>query len=100
MLLAGFAVFHLPAAQADAGDPGVNARQHRQQDRISQGIRSGELTPREARRLAREQRMIRREERAYRSDGVLTPGERADLQGDLNRSSRHIYNQKHDDDNR
>ncbi|GAB4166516.1 MAG: hypothetical protein Fur0039_03430 [Rhodocyclaceae bacterium] len=75
---------------------GVNARQHHQQQRIEQGWRSGELTRGEARRLEGEQRRIRREERAYRADGVLSPGERRDLNQDLNRASRHIYNEKHD----
>jgi hypothetical protein len=55
------------------------------------------LTRREARRLTREQRHIRREERRYRcNDGHLGPWERRDLRRDLNRSSRHIYRQKHD----
>ncbi|PIV75922.1 MAG: hypothetical protein COW56_02375 [Rhodocyclales bacterium CG17_big_fil_post_rev_8_21_14_2_50_68_7] len=75
---------------------GVNARQHHQQQRIEQGWRSGELTRGEARRLGGEQRMIRREERAYRTDGVLSPRERRDLNRDLNRASRHIYREKHD----
>ncbi len=101
MLLAGMATLWLSApAQASPQDPGVNARQHHQQQRIGQGIRSGELTPVEARRLEREQRHIRREERHYRADGQLSPAERADLQRDLNRSSRHIYNEKHDNQQR
>ena len=40
-------------------DPGVNARQHNQRDRIQQGVRSGELTRRETGRLAAEQRDVR-----------------------------------------
>ncbi|CAG0929027.1 MAG: hypothetical protein EFKGCFLK_01532 [Rhodocyclaceae bacterium] len=97
MLLAGMATLWFAApAQARPHDPGVNARQHHQQQRIGQGVRSGELTRGEAHRLAREQRHIRQEERLYKSDGVLTRAERADLQHDLNRSSRHIYNEKHD----
>jgi len=87
----------LPAvAMAGTRDPGVNQRQHNQQARIQQGVKSGELTRGEATRLQAEQRHIRREERRYKSDGELTPAERADLQRDLNRSSRHIYDQKHD----
>lgn len=95
--LAGVAGLWLSgSAQADSPDPGINVRQHRQQHRIGQGVRTGELTAAEARRLEREQRHIRQEERLYKSDGVLTQAERADLQRDLNRSSRHIYNEKHD----
>ena len=84
------------AAAAGTRDPGVNQRQHNQQQRIQQGVKSGELTRGETRRLETEQRHIRHEEARYKSDGQLTRAERADLQHDLNRSSRHIYNQKHD----
>jgi hypothetical protein len=71
----------------------MQAQQHR---RIVQGVRSGELTQREARRLQGEQRMIRRQERAYLADGHLSRSERRDLYGDLRDANRHIYNQTHD----
>jgi hypothetical protein len=101
MLLAGMATLWMSAsAQASPQDPGVDARQHHQQQRIAQGVRSGELTAAETRRLEREKRHIRREERRYMADGQLSRAERADLQHDLNRSSRHIYNEKHDNQQR
>lgn len=81
-------------------DPGVNARQHRQGDRIKQGVRSGELTRDETRQLREERRNIRQEERAYKSDGKLTRDERKDLHQDLNDLSKDIYTEKHDDDKR
>lgn len=85
-------------SQADAGvrDPGVNARQQNQQQRVRQGVRSGELTRRETGRLAEEQRDVRQLERAYKSDGELTRAERVDLHHEQNQASRDIYNQKHD----
>lgn len=85
-------------SQADAGtrDPRVNARQQNQHQRVKQGVRSGELTRRETGALAREQRDIRQLERAYKSDGTLTRSERVDLRQEQNQASRHIYNQKHD----
>lgn len=97
MLLAGMATlwFSAPTA-ARPHDPGVNARQHHQQQRIGQGVRSGALTPGETHRLGREQRHIRQEERRYMSDGRLTRAERADLHHDQNRASRHIWQEKHD----
>lgn len=101
MLLAAMATLWLSApAQAHPRDPGVNARQHHQQQRIGQGVRSGELTRSEMRRLEREQRHIRQEERRYQSDGVLTTAERRDLQHDMNVASRHIYREKHDAERR
>jgi len=87
-------------APAAVRDPGVNARQANQRDRIQQGIRSGELTRGEARQLGAEQRAIRQEERQYKSDGVLTRAERKDLQQDLNAASKDIYSEKHDAERR
>jgi hypothetical protein len=86
------------AAHADRGtrDPVVNARQHHQRGRIHEGVRSGELTRRETRHVAEEQRDVRQLERAYKSDGTLTAGERADLRHEQNQASRDIYRQKHD----
>ena len=54
------------------------------------------ILDREAARLEREERAVRVEERAYKADGKLTPAERKDLNQDLNKVSRDIYNQKHD----
>lgn len=81
-------------------DPGVNARQHSQHDRIAQGVRSGSLTKDEAQGLRAEQREIRQEERQYKSDGTLTRDERKDLHQDLNTASQNIYNEKHDAETR
>lgn len=99
MTLAMVAVLVMAAQVADAAgtrDPRVNARQHNQRDRIQQGVRMGELTGREARRLAEGQRDVRQLERAYKSDGILTSRERADLHHEQNQTSRDIYRQKHD----
>lgn len=86
-----------PASAAWQGIGGrIDARQQQQQARIADGARSGDLTHREVHRLQNEQRAIRCTERSYRSDGVLTRPERRALHSDLNRASRHIYNQRHD----
>ena len=77
-------------------DPGVNQRQHNQRERIQPGVKSGELTRRETGRLVHEQREVRQLEREYKSDGTLTGAERRDLHQEQNEASRHIYNQKHD----
>lgn len=91
------------ASQADTRhtrDPGVNARQHNQRERIQQGVRSGELTRRETGKLVEEQRDVRQLERAYKSDGTLTGAERRDLHHEQNQASRDIYRQKHDEQDR
>lgn len=82
---------------ASAGAATVDGREHRQARRIVEGVRSGELTRREAARLGAEQAHVRAEERRYRrDDGRLGPWERMDLRRDMNRASRDIHRQKHD----
>jgi hypothetical protein len=101
------AALGLPLApEAQAARPSckpkpVNARQARQTTRIRQGVRSGELTRRETQRLAAEQASIRTREAFYRrSGGEFTARERARVQRELQQSSRHIYRQKHDGQDR
>ena len=95
------AVFLLGASAVSmAGQRGINARQHREQQRIFRGIRNGELTWNEARRLEGGLSRIRRVERRARADGYLSPRERARLQHGLNRESRRIHRQTHDGQDR
>jgi len=84
------------SALAQTADPGINARQAQQNNRIKQGIATAELTRNETLRLADEQRAIKAQERRYKSDGVLTASERAKLKHAQNRASRNIAVQKHD----
>lgn len=75
----------------------INARFHNQQERIHQGVLSGQLTRREQYRLdARDSRIRTQEYRDRLSGGRFTPAERRHIQRELNGSSRAIYRQKHD----
>ena len=75
--------------------PVVRNRQVRQQQRIKQGVKSGELTPAETRRLEREQGRIQADKLNAKADGKVTPQERARLQREQHRASRDIYRLKH-----
>ena len=94
-LLLGVAVCATPVLAS-----GINKVEHREQARIRQGIRSGELTRAEARRLEAQQARIRVDERFDRADGKLTLKEREQLRKELHRASRDIYRQKHDNQDR
>ena len=74
----------------------INEREYRQQQRIFHGVRDTELTRRKFGRLEAEQAGIRAYERRARSDGRLSIHERERLNHMLNRSSRDIYRQTHD----
>lgn len=80
---------------------GINRREYREQQRINQGVRSGELTRREAGTLEAGMARIRTDERFARmSGGGISPRERARLEREMNRESRGIYRQKHDGQDR
>jgi hypothetical protein len=81
-------------AQTDT--PGVDARQERQEQRIQQGIESGQLNEREAARLNRQQDRIEKMEERAKSDGTVTKRERRALHKAQDRASRHIAKEKHD----
>lgn len=79
---------------------GINRRERCDRERIQQGVRSGELTRREAERLRAEQFRIRAYEARARSDGSLSRRERYRLDEMLDRANRDIYRQKHDNQDR
>ena len=75
----------------------IEERQKRQQERIGEGIQSGELKPKEAMKLEAEQAKIRRKKRRFRrNDGKLGPKEKAIIKHDQDKASKHIYKEKHD----
>jgi len=88
------ALFFLSGAQAWASGK-YGKRHFYQQNRIHQGIRSGDLTRGEYGRLQREQWRLRHAERKAWSDRRLTWAERGRLFRMRERSSRHIYRARH-----
>lgn len=94
--LAATCLFFVDAAFA--GRPGE--RQISQQERIQQGVISGEITPKEYRILQHEQAEIQRSKRQAWSDGHLTKNERIRLERQQNEASRHIYRAKHNNADR
>ena len=75
----------------------INARKENQQDRIGQGVKSGQLTSRETARLERQEAGINHEERGMRAEdnGHLTKQDRRTLARQQNQESRRIYRDKH-----
>jgi hypothetical protein len=76
----------------------INQRKENQQDRIANGIQSGELTAGETKRLEKKEADLNHEERDMRKldNGHLTAADRATLNQQQKQLSKNIYNQKHD----
>ena len=85
------------AAQAQEQPAAVAAqRDANQQERIEQGLQSGQLSTKEAGRLERdEQHLDRTEARDLKSGGALSPQEKAQITRQQNQVSRDIYRDKH-----
>ena len=85
------------ANTAHYGNNEVGQRRENQQDRIAQGIKSGQLTAGETARLENQQKNIHQQVHADRAanGGKLTPGEKAQVNKEQNAASKNIYNKKH-----
>lgn len=95
-IVAAIAALSPVLALAQANTPRVDQREANQERRIEQGVASGSLTPREARRLERGQQHVANMESRAKADGVVTRRERAELHHAQDVQSRRIYAQKHD----
>ena len=81
---------------AQAETPGIDQRQANQEQRIDQGISSGQLKQHEAGQLEKQQQHIDAMENKAKSDGVVTKKERTRIHAAQDRASKKIFRQKHD----
>lgn len=95
LLIVALAAFALPVL-AQTTTPRVDQRQANQQQRIDQGVASGQLTGKEAARLENGQERVQKIEDKAKADGTVTPRERARLHKAQNKQSKKIYREKHD----
>jgi hypothetical protein len=88
---------HNAATQNTDPKSEVGKRAENQQDRIAQGVKSGQLTAGEAAHLERNEAKINQQIAADRkaNGGKLTPEERKQINKEQNRESRQIYRAKH-----
>src|SRR5215831_14128962 len=95
---AGLALAVLVSIPSSATAGGIKKRAENQQDRIAQGVKSGQLTARETARLERKESALNHEVRDMRKldGGKLTAKDRAVVDQQQNKLSKQIYNQKHD----
>ncbi len=79
----------------------VKKREKRQQNRIEEGVASGDLTKKETLKLEAKEAKLHREIKRDRKDGGgLTLKERAKIDAKQDKLSKQIYKEKHDDQKR
>lgn len=95
-ILLGLFVFALATgSQAQTRTPKVDKKQYLQQKRISNGVKEGKISRKEAHSLKKQQRHINRAKKRAKADGVVTKPERAKLHVKQKRARRHIASKKH-----
>ncbi len=79
------------------GNNKVDQRRENQQDRIAQGIKSGQLTAGETAKLEKQQQGINKQVAADRkaNGGKLTATEKQQINKEQNAASKNIYRKKH-----
>ena len=86
-------------ARTDSDDkkPTIRQRKENQQDRIHQGVKSGQLTRGERRHIEKKEHALNQEERDMRKmdHGKLTKQDRKTLNQQQNQVSKQIYKDKH-----
>ena len=87
------------AATDTYGNNEVGARRDMQQQRIANGVRSGQLSPSETAKAENHEQNINRNIAADRqaNGGKLTPAEKKNVNKRQNNASKQIYNEKHND---
>jgi hypothetical protein len=75
----------------------IAQRKENQQDRIAQGVKSGQLTAGETAKLETKEAAVNKETRTDRAanGGKLTPTEKAQVNHQQNKLSKQIYADKH-----
>ncbi|MEY4729829.1 MAG: hypothetical protein RL020_987 [Pseudomonadota bacterium] len=95
-LLAGsIAAIFSAGAQAQTTATEVQ-RNVNQQERIEQGLQSGQLNTKEAAKLEKQEANIERMEKNALKDGKLNAAEKARIEGAQDRVSKNIAREKHD----
>jgi hypothetical protein len=87
-------------AQAYDRTSGIDRREAAQERQIQRGVRSGEITRGEYRRLETEQARIRQMERNAARDGHIDRREAARIRSAQDAAQRHIYQESHDSQRR
>ena len=85
------------AKTAHYGNNEVDQRRENQQDRIAQGVKSGQLTAGETAKLEKQQQGINKQVAQDRkaNGGTLTASQKKQINKEQNQASRNIYRKKH-----
>ena len=96
LIAVAIATAALPAFAQTTSTPRIDQRQANQERRIEQGVKSGQLTTKEAARLEKGQARVQKMENKAVADGKVTKKERTKMEHAQDQQSRKIAREKHD----
>ncbi len=91
-----FSAHSLPAFAQTTSTPRIDQRQQNQQQRIDQGVKSGQLNKKEAARLEKGQARVQKMEDKAVADGKVTKRERKKIEHTQDQQSKKIARERHD----
>lgn len=80
----------------EAKTPKLDRKQKKQIHKIEKGIKSGDLTRFEAKKLKKQKHKLAKMEKRAKADGKVTKRERIRLNKEAKKLDRKIYKEKHD----
>jgi hypothetical protein len=85
------------AIMAQTPIPGFNTRRDKQDEQIEKGVKSGDLTKRDAAKLRESQDAIDEKKKKFEEDGVVTMREKMTLRREQEALNAKIFNKKKED---
>jgi hypothetical protein len=82
-------------APTGTNTPRIDQREANQQQRIANGVATGQLTAQETANVEKREAKVVHDTQVAKADGTVTKAERVKLNRELNRDSRKIYKKKH-----
>ena len=97
LTISPIALFAQSATTTTTKPATINQRKENQQDRIAQGVKSGQLTAGETSKLEHQEAGINKEEKGMRAqdNGHLTKADKSLINKQQNQESKRIYRDKH-----
>jgi lipopolysaccharide export LptBFGC system permease protein LptF len=95
LFLLGLLFIGFSAGSFAQATPVSNKKQRNQTKRIIHGVKTGELTKSETKKLVEQQVHINRTKRRAKADGKVTRRERREIKRKQHRASANIYHKKH-----
>jgi hypothetical protein len=95
ILLLSIFLFGVSGLFAQSGNKMLQKKQVPQEKKIEQGIKKGEITKIEAKKLLKQEKKLNQLKKNAKVDGFISQKEKAKLKKESKKTNRKIYKEKH-----